>query len=83
MVISSAAERSFKLGINLASCHPERSRRISFASSAAAFFFCLDTKETKHQDLELMSGKFVKAFISESQAAMKNRRIRDAVDCGF
>jgi hypothetical protein len=30
-----------------------------------------------------MLGKFVKAFIAASQAAMKNRRIRDALACGF
>ncbi|KQN34270.1 hypothetical protein ASE92_11695 [Pedobacter sp. Leaf41] len=33
------------------------------------------------QGLELMSDKFVKALIAASQAAMKNRRIRDALVC--
>ncbi|KQN35790.1 hypothetical protein ASE92_06495 [Pedobacter sp. Leaf41] len=31
--------------------------------------------------MDLMSGKVVKAFIAASQAAMKNRRIRDALVC--
>jgi len=56
---------------------------IFFASSAAAFFVVLDNKEAKNQGLDLMSGKFVKAFIAASQAAMKNRSIRDALGCGF
>jgi hypothetical protein len=39
----------------------------SFASSAAAFFFCLDTKETKHQGLDLMSAILVETFIAATQ----------------
>ncbi|MCX2574026.1 hypothetical protein [Pedobacter sandarakinus] len=50
----------------------------SYASLAAAYFFWLDPKETKHQGLDLSSDKFVKALISASQAAMKNRSGRDA-----
>ena len=44
--------------------------------------FGLAQKGPKTQGLELMSGKFVKAFIAASQAAMKNRSIRDALGCG-
>jgi hypothetical protein len=53
------------------------------ASSAAASYFSLDGKVAKDQGLNLMSGKFVKALTAASQAAMKNRRIRVALVCGF
>jgi len=46
-----------------------------FGSPPPGSFFVLDNKEAKNQGLELLSDKFVKAFKTATQAAMKNRRV--------
>jgi len=53
-----------------------------YASSAAASYFSLDGKVAKHQGVDLMSGKIVKALISATQVPMKNRKGCVALDSG-